>query len=301
MKGLLMIGDVHLTSRVPGFRSDDYPMVMLDKLAWALDYAKPRELVPFLLGDLFHWPRENANWLIAHLLDLIEEPVWAIVGNHDIAENCLRPDDSLSLLIKAGKIKILTNEIGYDGAISVRGTSWHEELPTSLDRNGAGPQILLTHHDVIWNKGGFGKTEPYPISGVDMVINGHIHTPEEPVEAGETLWCNPGSLCRLSRGATTLTRQPSVLKVTLSGKQLKTKMIKVPHKPYDKVFYPEEEKRAKASADSLFIDGIQELEKRKTASGAGLPHFLEANYSQFSPEVVAEIKQLANEVLDDRQ
>jgi len=32
--GLMFIGDPHLASRIPGFRKDDYPKVVLEKLDW---------------------------------------------------------------------------------------------------------------------------------------------------------------------------------------------------------------------------------------------------------------------------
>ena len=44
--GLLAIGDPHLEGRQPGFRKDDYPNVILDKLAWCLEYAEANRLLP---------------------------------------------------------------------------------------------------------------------------------------------------------------------------------------------------------------------------------------------------------------
>ena len=55
-EGLLVIGDPHLEGRQPGFRKDDYPHVILEKLEWCLQYAKRHQLLPTLLGDLFQRP-----------------------------------------------------------------------------------------------------------------------------------------------------------------------------------------------------------------------------------------------------
>ena len=44
-RGILFIGDPHLASRVVGFRKDDYPRTVLNKLAWCLDYCA-RENLP---------------------------------------------------------------------------------------------------------------------------------------------------------------------------------------------------------------------------------------------------------------
>ena len=38
-QGLLLIGDPHLEGRQPGFRKDDYPVAILEKLQWCLHYA----------------------------------------------------------------------------------------------------------------------------------------------------------------------------------------------------------------------------------------------------------------------
>ena len=86
-QGLLFIGDPHLASRVPGFRSDDYPRVILEKLKFALTYAREQRLLPVLLGDLFEFPRDNANWLLVELHNLLSPGTLAIYGNHDCKEN----------------------------------------------------------------------------------------------------------------------------------------------------------------------------------------------------------------------
>ena len=48
---------------------------------------------PVLLGDLFHYPRDNANWLIVELLELFQGTILSIWGNHDCNENALGDDD----------------------------------------------------------------------------------------------------------------------------------------------------------------------------------------------------------------
>ena len=56
----------------------------------------------FILGDLFHWPRDNANRMLVQLLQLFSGTVLGIAGNHDCKENELGPDDALSVLSAAG-------------------------------------------------------------------------------------------------------------------------------------------------------------------------------------------------------
>ena len=109
--GLLAIGDPHVEGRVPGFRKDDYPAVILEKLAWCIDHAVRNHLLPVLLGDLFDKPRDNPNWILGRLLDLFHVEVIGLYGNHDVHYNPeLTDDDSLSLLVKAGRLRLVSGE-----------------------------------------------------------------------------------------------------------------------------------------------------------------------------------------------
>lgn len=93
--GLLFIGDPHLASLTPGFRKDDFPQTSLGKLRHSLDYARQERLLPVILGDLFHVPRDNANWLLGDLITLLgAQEVVGIHGNHDTKENVLLDHDS---------------------------------------------------------------------------------------------------------------------------------------------------------------------------------------------------------------
>src|SRR5262245_51947676 len=107
--GLLLIGDPHLEGRTPGFRKDDYPTVVLDKLDWCLEYARQNRLLPAILGDLFDKPRDNPNWLVGRLLEMLRGEVLALYGNHDVHYHPeLTDDDSLSLLVKSDRIRLVS-------------------------------------------------------------------------------------------------------------------------------------------------------------------------------------------------
>src|SRR5688572_11564208 len=136
--GLLMIGDPHLEGRQPGFRRDDYPTVILDKLAWALDYAAHHRLLPAILGDLFDKPRDNPNWMLVRLLDLLQGEVIGLFGNHDCADPELRDHDSLSVLVKSGRLRLVNAECPWEGVISGRrvivgGSSYRQPIPRRFD------------------------------------------------------------------------------------------------------------------------------------------------------------------------
>jgi predicted phosphodiesterase len=307
-RGLLFIGDPHLASRVPGFRKDDYPRTVLEKLRWALDYARENRLLAVLLGDLFDFPRDNANWLLVELMNLFEDGIYAVFGNHDCKEDTLGENDTLSVLVAAGRVKLLTTDRpwvgGMNGAtVVLGGTCWGEKLPKSFDRSGlpAGKPAFvfwLAHHDLRFPGYDAGRSDCVEISGVDAVVNGHIHRCLESVPAGGTLWINPGNIARVARGDACRAHVPGALRVDVSADGWSPVRVTVPHSPYEDVFHPEAAaEEEEETGESLFIRKLAALQSVRTASGAGLAAFLDANLPQFEPDVAAEIRSLAAEVM----
>lgn len=307
--GLLFIGDPHLSSRVPGFRKDDYPKAILGKLKWSLQYARDNDLLPVLLGDLFDYPRDNANWLVYELLSLFEAPILAVSGNHDCKENTLTEHDTLSILVAAGRVRLLDATAPWVGRIGSReiiigGTPWGQKLPKSLDEFGGLAKsdyvFWIAHHDIRFpgyeEAGRFGC---YEIPGVDAVVNGHIHRALPTVVTGKTTWLNPGNIARVARSDASREHVPSVLRIDIRSDGWLPERIAVPHQPFDEVFHSAIQSEEVRSNDSLFIRGLAELVSTRTADGAGLDTFLDANLVQFDSRVAGEIRALAKEVLAD--
>lgn len=308
--GILFIGDPHLASRAPGFRKDDYPRAAMGKLRFALGYAREHRLLPALLGDLFHWPRDNANWLLVELMELLDGSALTVVGNHDCTENALCPNDSLSILLAAGKLRPIDGERPWVGEINgekvmIGGTTWGEALPERVERAAWGdPRVVfwLTHHDLRFPGNEVAaKLDCREIPGVDAVINGHIHRVFRDVQAGGTRWMNPGSLCRTTREWAMRGHEPGVLHVEVNAEGWNVRRVGVPHEPFEAVFHPMEEGAGVSDQESLFIQGLKELQSFKTAGGAGLRQFLEQNLAQYPAAVAEEIRVLMREVLHDGQ
>jgi hypothetical protein len=306
-RGLLVIGDPHLESRPPGFRKDDYPNVVLDKLDWCLSYALENRLLPAILGDLFDKPRDNANWMLARLFDLLRGEILTLYGNHDCADPVLNEHDSLSLLVKAGRLKLLSQDNLWQGIIGGRcvvvgGSSYRHEIPRrfecSTNGDGAPLVIWLAHHDVLIPGYDEGRIRPFPIDGVQLLINGHIHRQLEEVRAGETRWLTPGNISRRSRNDATRSHVPSVLRIDVSAEKYDVYHVPIPHRPFDEVFHEAVIDPQVDTGQSAFVRGLAELQARRTKSGAGLAEFLKQNVQQFPPAVAAEIMSLAEEVMN---
>jgi DNA repair exonuclease SbcCD nuclease subunit len=324
--GLLCIGDPHLASRVPGFRKDDYPQTALRKLRWCLRHARENRLLAVLLGDLFHYPRDNANWLVVEVMALLGEhehtgggPVLAVWGNHDCSENCLVPDDTLSVVLASGRLRLVYESDPWLGTVNgipvaIGGTCWGRELPAAIDRaalagdgrDSPARVVWLAHHDLRipgapMSTGRLGCRE---IPGVDLVVNGHIHYRLAAAATGATTWVNPGNISRVDRAAVTRAHVPSVLRIDFDdGAGWRTNYVSVPHEPFDEVFHPKAgDDDAWSMADggeSPFVQGLKELQSLKTAEGAGLRQFLEQNLARFDSRVAGEVRKLAQEVLGD--
>ncbi len=309
--GILAIGDPHLESRTPGFRKDDYPEVILEKLRWSFNYAVKEKLLPVILGDIFHMPRNNPNRLLVKFMQILNMEVFAVYGNHDVHENEITEDDSISVISESGKLKILNNENLYLVKINNRfvmfgGTSWGEKIPDNLkidDLNidkekKSDLTIWFTHHDIkapgYEDKGYINTRE---ILGIDIIVNGHIHRPLDEVKKGKTLWLTPGNISRRTRSDASKTRKPSILRIDIDEKSFSYRKIEAPHKPFEEIFYETIIDEEKESIGSAFITGLAELQARRTESGEGFKSFLEKNLTQFNADVSEEIKRLAKEIL----
>ena len=309
--GLLLIGDPHLEGRQPGFRKDDYPTVVLEKLAWCLDYAASQKLLPAILGDLFDKPRDNPNWLLGKLLDLLPAETLGLYGNHDVHYNPeLTDDDSLSLLVKAGKLRLLSAEAPWCGTINGRtvvvgGSSYRQEIPKRFEceqylQGDVAPLVIwLTHHDILIPGYDEGRIRPREIEGIDLLVNGHIHRRLLDVAKGKTLWLTPGNISRRSRSDANREHVPSALRVDVTMSDYSLSYVEIPHRPFDEVFHEAVIETAAEGRSSAFVAGLAELEARRTASGAGLMEFLDTNLEQFEPAVADGIRKLASEVMHD--
>ena len=306
--GLLVIGDPHVEGRQPGFRKDDFPNVILKKIAWCLDYAKSNGLLPVFLGDMFDKPRDNPNWMIGRLIDIMSgSGSVGIYGNHDCAEPELNDNDSLSILIKSACLRLVSQRSPWRGMMNDRrvfvgGSSYRQPVPEEFKLPATGRRSLfdnepfvvwLAHHDIEIAGYENGRFKPFEIENVDLLLNGHIHRRLESVQGGQTLWMTPGNISRRSRSEANREHVPPVVRIDVHSDRHEISDVIVPHEDHAKVFYDSVAAIEVEPAASEFVTGLAELTSRRTESGAGLHEFLAANLDQFESDVVVEIERLA--------
>lgn len=301
-KGLVFIGDLHLAGRNVGFRKDIYPETMLSKLAYALDLAKKRNYLPLFLGDLFHWPKDNPNWILVKLCQLLETPLYGIYGNHDCSTNQLSINDSLEILIQAGRF-ILLDDILLSVTINsqsvlVGGCSWNREISKEMQQEltrHSNTVFWLFHQDWAFQQTTYFGKPLCNILGVDFAVNGHIHLPYPDEVMGSTHWFNPGSLTRISRDKKNRDRAVQILAFEYQEKW-QNLLFEVPHQRFEDVFYLEEI-YSESEMDSAFIQGLYELENIHTETYAGFTTFLDKNIGQFREPIQDAIRELSEEIL----
>lgn len=332
--GLMFIGDPHLEARVPGFRSDDYPQVALKKFAWCLQFARRMNLQPFLLGDLFHLPQDNPNWMVSQIIDVIArhhgKGLPSIYGNHDVRENTRKPNDSISILFSSGDLCLVSAEDPWRGSVAgkrvvVGGTVWGDKIPKSWDDSqqvAADLVAWMTHHDILIP--GYeeaGRIRPKELPGIDLIINGHVHRRLDPVSKGHTHWITAGNITRRARSDASKSHIPAVPCLVPTSNPTITadeaidpfafescrgdgwdlRWVRVPHQSFEEVFHGDvidEEAESEDQASSGFVADLRELTMRKTDTGAGLMQYLEQNLDHFDDAVGEEIMRLASEVTD---
>lgn len=207
-KGLLFIGDAHLTSVRPGRRKDNYAAAILRKLSQAARIANERQLLPVLLGDLFHRARENDLELLSSVKAVAREfeaVPFVLAGSHDRTETWLSSKDALQFLAEDGLFRVIQDP-GHVISLLCGNTPVHlygapagTPLPWQLDRpDDQGRGILVSHHDLDFRGMYPGAHALHEIDGCDLLVNGHMHHPAPLVIKDQTACRNPGSISRVS-------------------------------------------------------------------------------------------------------
>lgn len=223
-KGILFIGDPHITAHRPSRRMDEnFGLVSIDKLRQSLIIARERNLYPVILGDLFNRSNEARSWLFTFLYRVLREetpagdpPPGCLAGNHDMKDTTLTDDTSLAMVAATGLLTVYstTDPVVIEGLCVIHPVPNGLPLPSAVDRTGfadmdALPSIVITHDDFAFGDHPYPGAKPLAeIKGACMMVNGHMHKTERSIQIGETLCHNPGNILRMS--VDTVDHVPSV-------------------------------------------------------------------------------------------
>lgn len=206
-RGFLFIGDPHLASYRPGKRMDDYQNAILNKLKQAAQISCDENLVPIILGDLFHNSNENSLTLLSRLTDIARTfPLTpeTLEGNHDKEETRLTEKDALSYMHKTRVVSVITKsglvaEYDFEGQrVRLYATPFGADIPSELPEEDGVLNIMITHHDLNFSGAHVGCKPLSEIKGCHMLVNGHLHKTLPSFNCGMTRAHNPGNIARLS-------------------------------------------------------------------------------------------------------
>lgn len=296
-KGLFFIADPHLADTPPGQRLGSYLDQIMSKLEACLDRAGALGMVPVILGDLFHWPRDNSNKMLVELIRIFgsrkgDKQVWVLVGNHDKYQSRFTEDVSLAVLEAAGVLRLMKDDGPQfiletpQGSALVCASPDGTPLPKGYARQPNDPEtvIWLTHHNIQFPEFIDRAYKIKELPGIDWLVNGHIHRPQLTITKGQTTWANPGNITRITFSRRSMERKPAAAIWTFGCEDLEKWMV--PFETFDKVF-PDQElppEEQEVEAESKFIQGLERLAWQRTHEGTGLKQFLEDNLTTETPE-----------------
>jgi UDP-2,3-diacylglucosamine pyrophosphatase LpxH len=295
--GLFMVADPHLADTPPGQRLDGYLDQIMNKLEACLEQASSLGMPLILLGDLFHWPRDNSNKMLVELIRIFgsrtgDEQVWALVGNHDKYQSRFTEDVTLAVLEAAGVIQLMKEDGPQfeletpDGRVLVCASPDGTPLPKGFERSEDDPEtvVWLSHHNIQFPEFLDKAYSIKELPGVDWLINGHIHRPQQTIRKGQTTWANPGNITRLTFTQISMEREPAAA-VWRPGCDDLEKWV-VPFEPFNAVF-PDQDFPPEAmtiDGESDYVKGLERLAWQRTQEGMGLKQFLVDNVSRTSNE-----------------
>lgn len=224
---ILFIGDMHLDSRTPISRKDDYRQTVLTKLKSVLKYAKENEVKKiFTTGDTFNRTEQSLLFLndLMDVLNLYKKEgieVYSLVGNHDLPYNSFEyfKNTPLSLIFKSGGMIRIPNDkpISIDSKTDLYGISFTESVPKVLDKEKT--NILIMHYatdNTIPNE----SIRREDLGNFKIVVAGHDHN-YYGVAQELPLVLRPGSFTRLTKEKYNLERNILMYKIDTQTLEVK--------------------------------------------------------------------------------
>ncbi|QJB56113.1 metallophosphoesterase [Pseudodesulfovibrio sp. zrk46] len=296
-KGLFLVADPHLADVPPGQRLDGYLDQIMTKLEACLDRAADLGMPVVILGDLFHWPRDNSNKMLVDLIRVFgartgQDRVWAVVGNHDKYQSRFTEDVTIAVLEAAGVLRLMKEDGPQfvldtgDEQVLVCASPDGTPLPKGYEHEDDDPEtvVWLSHHNIQFPEFIDRAYSIKELPGIDWLINGHIHRPQPTITKGQTTWANPGNITRITFSRRSQEREPAAAIWTPGCEDLEKWVV--PFEPFYEVFpnqeFPPEMEQEEDESD--YVKGLERLAWQRTQEGMGLKQFLTDNVTRTTPE-----------------
>jgi predicted phosphodiesterase len=244
-----ILGDLHLTSRGPTRRLDNFFKTQLEKLSEAFDIFQKNGCYYIIQpGDMFD-SHTVSNEVKARTILLFrkwtkDSPIFCVSGQHDISGHSLHTlkNSPLAVLQSAGVIKILSKKPwgecfkGEEKTIGIYGASYGEPIP---EPDGKNYSILVIHKMIgdrelfpgqeLTKPNQFLKNHPK----YDLVICGDYHYQFSSQYQERTI-INTGCIVRKTISKFDLEHKPSVAIFDTDTNEVK--FFELEHRPVKEVF-----------------------------------------------------------------
>jgi hypothetical protein len=273
---LILLSDVHLSSKIPIGRLDDYRKTCLRKFEYVLKYAQKINAMILQAGDLFDKPRD---WFI--LLDVIEllkkypVQVACVYGQHDTymysVEN--REYTSMGVLAKNNLVKILNQyPHSHEDTFNINGVSFNPdfEMPKLINKHKL--NILVAHATVsdiaLYPGQQFydAKKFLHDNKAYDLILCADIHRHFYFSDKGRYL-VNTGPMMRKEASHYNFSHEPCFYVYDTETKKLSRG--KIPHKPAKSVL-SRKHIESSVESDTMLQTFIAAVRDDKMEVGANL-------------------------------
>jgi DNA repair exonuclease SbcCD nuclease subunit len=223
---IAFIGDLHLDSRTPISRIDNYRETSIRKLRSLLDLVIKENIDTVICtGDFFDDYTEPVSYLVEVaeiLLDFKRRGItfYTIIGNHDLPHDNMEyfSGHALDLLIKSSLVQYL-DILKFDNTV-IEGLSFSmAKSDNKRDIDSTKTNILVMHY-ATENTVANGSIPLKDLLEYDIVISGHDHTYYEPLKHGKTIILRPGSFTRRTKDQQNLKRDIVVYALDTDSKKI---------------------------------------------------------------------------------
>jgi len=278
---ILIIGDMHITSKAPERRLDNYFETILDKLEQAIDYYYQYECsMAVQVGDFFDSP-DVSNYVIAEVIEFLKQynmKIYCIFGQHDIVghSGVTLKRSPLRVLVAADVVDVVRDYVEYDN-VRVYGSSFGQDIPIPIE--GDYLNVLLIH-DMIADRPLYSGHTPTPPgkflrrnSGYSLICCGDYHYYF--VEKYKDRYIvNPGALVRKTISKDDLALHPSVCMYDTEYRKLHRHYLTV--KEPDEVFDMSMKEKKDNKELLTFIESI----RNENQISVSWQHILEEVYEE---------------------
>lgn len=272
MSNVFIIGDLHLKAQAPISRKDNYPIAILNKLEYLASIAKSCKCNTFiLLGDVFDSPITTLPYLskVIETFKKINEQkitVYTIVGNHDIRNNRIDslPTTALGILIATGYIKLAPNNLIIDNTV-FQCFNYTDEIKPALEDEKYTVCIAHRYYEFNLDEYSLHESDINKLN-YNAIVLGHLHTPCDTIDVGNTVLYRPGSLARNTSEPYNKLRVPRVL--LFNCKKYKAVYVEI----------------VCNNAEDIFVDKI-EGNNQKIISMHDLINFITTSYNSADMDV----------------